>query len=75
MIFNGVIKNRSVNEYLRLEMKVTLAGNADITRAQQVIQRLLSQNELVLEIPRPEVQVLEDDTPGVTIGIRPYAKS
>jgi small conductance mechanosensitive channel len=74
MIFNGVIKNRSLNEYLRLEMKVTLAGDADITRAQQVIQRLLGQNELVLEVPRPEVQVLEDDSPGITIGIRPYAR-
>jgi small conductance mechanosensitive channel len=74
MIFNGVIKNKSLNEYLRLEMKVTIAGDSDITRAQQVIQRLLGQNELVLEVPRPEVQVLEDDSPGVTIGIRPYAK-
>lgn len=74
MIFNGVIKNRSLNEYLRLEMRVTLNGDADINRAQQVIQRLLNQNELVLEVPRPEVQVLEDDSPGVTIGIRPYAR-
>lgn len=74
MIFNNVIKNRSLNEYLRVEMKVTIAGDSDITRAQQVIQRLLNTNELVLEIPRPEVQVLEDDSPGVTIGIRPYVR-
>jgi small conductance mechanosensitive channel len=74
MIFNGVIKNRSLNDYLRLEMKITITGDSDITRAQQVIQRLLGQNELVLEVPRPEVQVLEDDSPGVTIGVRPYAK-
>lgn len=74
MIFNGVIKNRSLNEYLRLDMKVKLAPEADIAKAQQVIQRLLGQNELVLDVPRPEVQVLEDDTPGVSIGIRPYAR-
>ena len=74
MIFSGIIKNRSLNEYIRLEMKVTIAGDSDITRAQQVVQRLLSQNELVLEVPRPEVQVLEDDSPGVTIGIRPCAR-
>jgi small conductance mechanosensitive channel len=74
MIFSGVIKNRSVNEYLRLDMQITLPGNADVGRAQQVIQRLLMGNELVLEVPRPEVQVIESDSPGVTIGIRPFAK-
>ncbi|MBC8145198.1 MAG: mechanosensitive ion channel family protein [bacterium] len=74
MIFTGVIKNRSINEYIRLDMMITLHGDADIAKAQQVIQRLLIQNELVLEVPRPEVQVLENDSPGVSIGVRPYAK-
>jgi small conductance mechanosensitive channel len=73
MIFSNVIKNRTLNEYLRVEMKVTIAGDSDITKAQQVVQRLLNTNELVLEIPRPEVRVLEHDSPGVTIGIWPYA--
>jgi len=73
-IFSGVIRNRSINEYLRVEMKVTVESNTDITRTQQVIQRLLATNELVMEIPRPEVQVVEDDSPGVTIAVRPYTK-
>lgn len=74
MIFSGVIKNRSMNEYLRVEMKVLIAGDSDITRAQQVIQRMLNTNDLVLEVPRPEVQVVEGDSAGVAIAVRPYAK-
>lgn len=74
MIFTGVIKNRSINDYLRLDMTLMLPDDTDFAKAQQVIHRLLMQNELVLEVPRPEVQVLESDSPGVTIGIRPYAK-
>jgi small conductance mechanosensitive channel len=73
-IFTGVIKNRSINDYLRVEMKVTVAVDTDITRTQQIIQRLVSTNDLVMEVPRPEVQVVEDDSPGITIAIRPCAK-
>lgn len=71
-IFNGVIKNRSINEYLRVEICVTLSENVDINKAQQIIHRLLEENELVLEIPRPEVKVAESNTPGVMLSICPY---
>jgi small conductance mechanosensitive channel len=73
-IFTGVIKNRRVNDYLRVEMKVTVSPDSDISRIQQSIQRILSTNDLILEIPRPEVQVIEDDSPGITIAVRPYAR-
>lgn len=73
-IFTGVIKNKSINDYLRVEMKVTVATDENITRVQQIIQRLVSTNELVLEIPRPEVQVVENDSPGITIAVRPCTK-
>ncbi len=73
-IFSGVIKNRSVNEYLRVEMKVTVAGNTDIGRAQQIVHRLLAENELILDVPHPEVKVIEDDSPGVTIAIFPFSR-
>lgn len=74
MIFSGVIRNRSMNDYLRIEMKVLLGPDSDISRAQQVIQRLLSNNDLVLEVPRPEVQVVEGESAGITIAVRPFAK-
>ncbi len=73
-IFNGVIKNKSVNEYIRVEMKVTLEPSSDISRAQQLIHRILVTNDLVLEIPHPEVQVVEDESPGITLAVRAYAK-
>jgi small conductance mechanosensitive channel len=73
-IFTGVIKNKSIHEYLRVETKVTVSPDADITRVQQIIQRLLVANDLVMEIPRPEVQVVEDESPGISIAVRPYAK-
>ena len=74
MIFSGVVKNRSMNEYLRVEMKVMVTADSDITRAQQVIQRMLSNNDLVLEVPRPDVQVIEGESQGITIAVRPFAK-
>jgi small conductance mechanosensitive channel len=73
-IFSGVIKNRSMNEYLRVEMKVMVAPETDITRAQQVIQRMLASNDLILEVPRPDVQVVEGESTGITIAVRPYSK-
>jgi small conductance mechanosensitive channel len=71
-IFSGVIKNRSLNEFLRVDMKVTLAGNADISKAQQVIHRLLANNDMILDVPPPEVKVIEDESSGVTLAIHPY---
>ncbi len=73
-IFSGVIRNRSVNEYIRLEVKITLAKGTDISRAQEIINRTLATNDLVMEVPRPEVQVIEDPTEGITIAIRPCSR-
>jgi small-conductance mechanosensitive channel len=55
-------------------MKVTVSPDANITKVQQVIQRMVSTNDLVMVIPRPEVKVIEDDSPGITIAIRPYTQ-
>jgi small conductance mechanosensitive channel len=73
-IFTGVIKNRSINEYLRVEVKITVDANTDITRAQQIIHRLLADNDMVLEVPHPDLQIVEDPAAGITIAVRPYAK-
>jgi small conductance mechanosensitive channel len=73
-IFTGVIKNRSVNAYLRIEVKITVPNSTDITRVQQIIHRLLAANELVLEVPNPEIQIVEDPSLGVTIAVRPFTK-
>ena len=74
MILTGVIRNRSLNEYLRLEIKITVDQESDITRTQQILQRLMAGNDTILEAPRPEVQVVEDPADGITIAIRPYTK-
>jgi small conductance mechanosensitive channel len=73
-IFSGVIKNRSINEFLRVEMKITVASDTDITKAQQIILRLLAANDLVLDIPHPEIQIVEDPSLGLTIAVRPFSK-
>lgn len=74
MIFTGVIRNRSLNEYLRLEIKITVDQGSDISRMQQILQRVMASNDLILEAPRPEVQVVEDPGDGITIAIRPYTR-
>lgn len=73
-IFSGVIRNRSINEYLRLDIRLSIEKDNDITRAQQIIHRLMVGHDMILEIPRPEVQVVEDPGDGITIAVRPYVK-
>jgi len=73
-IFSGVIRNKSLNEYLRLEIKISVDKDTDITRTQQIIQRLLAGNDMILEVPRPEVQVVENPAEGIMIAVRPYVK-
>lgn len=73
-IFSGVIRNRSLNEYLRLDIRFSIERDTDITRAQQIIHRLMVGHDMILEIPRPEVQVVEDPGDGITIAVRPYVK-
>lgn len=72
-VFSGVIKNKSIKEYLRVEMRVTVDDGTDVNRAIQIIQQALRKNDEILEIPHPEVKVLEDESPGITIGIQPFA--
>ena len=52
-IFSGVIKNRSINGHIRLEVRITVDKSADITRVQQLIHRVLTANDLLLEVPPP----------------------
>ena len=73
MIFSGVIKNKSIKEYMRVDMKVTLADDTDVERAIAVVRAALRKNEHVIDIPRPEVKLIEDEASGITIGVQPYA--
>lgn len=73
-IFSGVIRNRSVHEYVRIELTVTVGEDVEITRAQQLIQRLFITNDQILEIPRPDVQVEQGDSSGVKLAIHCYAR-
>jgi small conductance mechanosensitive channel len=73
-IFAGVIKNRSINEHLRVEIKITVDASTDITKTQQVIHRVLAANELVLDVPQSEMQIVEDPAAGLTIAVRPFTK-
>ncbi len=72
-IFTGVIRNRTANNYLRVELKVTVESAADVSLVQQVIRRVVESHELVLETPRPDLQIVEDPTAGITLSVRPFA--
>lgn len=73
-IFTGVIKNRSINDYLRTEVKVTVALDTDIGRVQQIIHRVVATNELVLQIPPAEIHIVDDPAVGITVATRVHAK-
>ena len=53
-------------------MSTTVDKSADITRVQQLIHRVLTANDLLLEVPPPDVHVVDDPAAGITFAIRPY---
>lgn len=77
-IFAGVIKNRSANAYLRVEIRVTVEVGADLPGVVELLRGVMLRNELVLAEPAPDVQVVEDSSngivPGITVAMRPYAR-
>ncbi len=73
-IFAGVIKNRSANGYLRVDVKVTVEAGADLPKVLELLNAAMLSNELVLATPPPDVQILEDPAAGITIAMRPYAR-
>jgi len=73
-IFSGVIKNRSINGQLRVEVRITVDKTSDINRVQQLLQRSLAGNDLVMEVPPPDVHLVDDAAAGITFAIRPYTK-
>ncbi len=73
IIFSGVIRNKSLKPYMRVDMLVTVPDATDVDRAIDIVRSALEKNHHTLDVPRPEVKVVEDETPGITIGIQPFA--
>ncbi|MBS1912366.1 MAG: mechanosensitive ion channel family protein [Bacteroidetes bacterium] len=73
-IFNGVIRNRSANEYVRTELRVSVETGSDMQRVLQIVRRTLESNDLVAATPRPDVHIVDDPGAGITVAMRPYVR-
>jgi small conductance mechanosensitive channel len=55
---NGTLINHSSHGHLRLELKATIAGGSDVSKAREIILKIAESNELVMKDPKPEVVLM-----------------
>lgn len=77
-IFTGVIKNRSSNESIRAEIRITVDVHADIPLVQKLIHEVIDRHAEALGTSKADVHVIDDYAagtpaapPGITLSIRP----
>lgn len=70
---NSVITNYSSITKRRLEYKIGISYDSDIKQAREVILRVLTADDRVLSLPRPEVRVSELADSSVNLLIRAWA--
>ena len=70
---NSVITNYSSITKRRLEYKIGISYDSDIKQAREVILRVLTSDDRVLSLPRPEVRVAELADSSVNLLIRAWA--
>jgi small conductance mechanosensitive channel len=70
----GTITNYSTQGYLRVDLTMAIAIDADIERARAVANSAMKSMPEVLQDPAPSVTVLKVGDGMITLSIRPYAK-
>lgn len=74
-IWGDVITNVTGSERRRVDMIFHVGHDADVDRAQAIIERVLSENPRVLHEPEPLVCVHDMETSGVSLLCRPWVKT
>ncbi len=74
-ITSGSIINYSAKPTRRVDLVVGISYDDDIKKAHEVLNRILSQNEKVLEDPAPTVAVSELGANSVNFVVRPWVNS
>ena len=74
-IYGGVITNFSAKETRRVDMIFGIGYDADIKKAKEVLNDILSKDERILEDPKPVVAVSELADSSVNFVVRPWVNS
>jgi small conductance mechanosensitive channel len=71
-VLGDTIVNFSVNEYRRVDLKAQLSGATDLKAAVTVLQAKLAAIPNVMDVPKPDVEILEFNLVGPVLAVRPY---
>jgi small conductance mechanosensitive channel len=73
-ITSGSIVNYSANPTRRVDLVIGISYDDDIKKAHEVLNRVLAENEMVLQDPAPTVAVSELGADSVNFVVRPWVK-
>jgi len=74
-VSNGSIVNYSVEGLLRVDLVIGVAYESDIPKAKEVLHKIMSDHELVLNEPQSTVAVSELADSSVNLVVRPWCKA
>ncbi len=70
---SGIMTNLSTNEYLRIDLNVSMPYEEDFERVQGIIMEAIKRTPKVLKDPAPMVEIEAFEEHSVKIAVRPYA--
>ncbi|NQV32168.1 MAG: mechanosensitive ion channel [Phycisphaeraceae bacterium] len=74
-VTGGCIRNYSTNKTRRVDLVIGVGYEDDLSKAREVIQGVLSQDERVLQDPAPTIAVSELADSSVNFVVRPWVKT
>jgi small conductance mechanosensitive channel len=74
-VSNGSIVNYSAEGLLRVDLVIGIAYESDIPKAKEVLSKVMSDHQLVLEEPQSTVAVSELADSSVNLVVRPWCKA
>ncbi|UCE20206.1 MAG: mechanosensitive ion channel [Gemmatimonadota bacterium] len=73
-IFGSIIKNYAANDIRRVDLTAGIGYGSDMTKAADILLRILKEDPLVLDEPAPVVAVSELADSSVNFVVRPWCK-
>ncbi|HMC96251.1 MAG TPA: mechanosensitive ion channel domain-containing protein [Flavobacteriales bacterium] len=70
---NGIITNYTAEGRIRVDCVLAIERNTDITKAREVLMRVMFSDPKVLRDPAPSVTMNKQLSEGVELAVRPYA--
>ncbi|HDP88607.1 MAG TPA: mechanosensitive ion channel [Thioalkalivibrio sp.] len=74
-IYDGVIVNITARPHRRIDLVVGISYDDDIRKAREIVERILKDDERVLEDPAPSVGVMDLADSSINLYVRPWVNS